>query len=147
MANLLQASLRVAAGIFLSTMVGWGLGQALQDRLSGGISRPSFNDALQVSEFLAALPSAAHAGRLLAAGLGMMLGTWMVRRFSRHPPVEAWALAALYAADAVFDVFRVDHGPALSIATVAMVLPCAWMGRTLASRGRSRAPRFQHRVG
>ena len=147
MANLLQASLRVAAGIFLSTLVGWGLGQALQDRLSGGISRPSFNDALQVSEFLAALPPAAHAGRLLAAGLGMMLGTWMVRRFSRNQPVEAWALASLYEAGAVFDVFRVDHGPALSIATVAMVLPCAWMGMKLASRGRSRAPRFQHRVG
>ena len=77
----------------------------------------------------------------------MMLGTWMVRRFSRNQPVEAWALAALYEARAVFDVFRVDHGPALSIATVAMVLPCAWMGMTLASRGRSRAPRFQHRVG
>ena len=113
----------MAAGIFLSTLVGWGLGQALQDRLSGGISRPSFNDALQVSEFLAALPSAAHAGRLLAAGLGMMLGTWMVRRFSRNQPVEAWDLTALHAAGAVFDVFRVDHGPALSIATVAMVLP------------------------
>ena len=137
----------MAAGIFLSTLVGWGLGQALQDRLSGGISRPSFNDALQVSEFLAALPSAAHAGRLLAAELGMMLGTWMVRRFSRNQPVEAWALASLYEAGAVFDVFRADHGPALSIATVAMVLPCAWMGMKLASRGRSRAPRFQHRVG
>ena len=147
MANLLQASLRVAAGIFLSTLVGWGLGQALQDRLSGGISRPSSNDVLQVSEFLAALPPAAHAGRLLAAGLGMMLGTWMVRRFSRNQPVEAWALAAFYEAGVVFDVFRVDHGPALSIATVAMVLPCAWMGMTLASRGRSRAPRFQNRVG
>ena len=137
----------MTAEIFLSTLVGWGLGQALQDRLAGGISRPSFNDALQVSEFLAALPPAAHAGRLLAAGLGMMLGTWMVRRFSRNQPVEAWALAALYEAGAVFDVFRVDHGPALSIATVAMVLPCAWMGMKLASRGRSRAPRFQHRVG
>lgn len=137
----------MTAEIFLSTLVGWGLGQALQDRLAGGISRPSFNDALQVSEFLAALPPAAHAGRLLAAGLGMMLGTWMVRRFSRNQPVEAWALAALYEAGAVFDVFRVDNGPALSIATVGMVLPCAWMGMKLASRGRSRAPRFQHRVG
>ena len=137
----------MAARIFLSTLVGWGLGQALQDRLAGGISRPSVNDTLQVSEFLAALPPAAQAGRHLAAGLGMMLGTWMVRRFSRNQPVEAWALAALYEAGAVFDVFRVDHGPALSIATVGMVLPCAWMGMTLASRGRSRAPRFQQRVG
>ena len=137
MANLLQASLRVATGFFLSTLVGWGLGQALQDRLSGGISRPVVNDALHVSEFLAALPPAAHAARLLSAGLGMMLGTWMVRRFSRNQPVEAWALTALFAAGAVIDVFRVDHGPALSIATVAMVLPCAWMGMKLASRGRS----------
>ncbi|MGB0179029.1 MAG: hypothetical protein ACPF8U_03150 [Flavobacteriales bacterium] len=137
MANLLQASLRVTAGFFLSTLVGWGLGQALQDRLSEGISRPAVNDALHVSEFLAALPPAAHAGRLLSAGLGMMLGTWVVRRFSRNQPVEAWALTALYATGAVFDVFRVDHGPALSIATVAMVLPCAWMGMNLGSRGRS----------
>ncbi len=137
MANLLQASLRVTAGFFLSTLVGWGLGQALQDRLSEGISRPAVNDALHVSEFLAALPPAAHAGRLLSAGLGMMLGTWMVRRFSSNQPGEAWALTALYAAGAVFDVFRVDHGPALSIATVAMVLPCAWMGMRLASRSRN----------
>lgn len=137
MANLLQASLRVAAGFFLSTLVGWGLGQWLQDCLSEGIPRPSVNDATQVSAFLAALPPVAHAGRLLAAGLGMMLGTWMVRRFSGNQPVEAWALIALYAAGAIFDVFRVDHGPALSIATVAMVLPCAWMGMNLASRSRS----------
>jgi len=137
MANLLKASLRVAAGFFLSTLVGWGLGQALQDRLSKGISRPAVNDALYVSEFLAALPPAAHAGRLFATGLGMVLGTWMVRRLSRHQPVEAWALAVLYAAGAVFDVFRVDHGPALSIAKVTMVLPCAWMGMNLGSRGRS----------
>ena len=137
MTNLLQASLRIVAGFFLSTLVGWGLGQWLQDCFSEDISRPSVNDATQVSAFLAALPPVAHAGRLLAAGLGMMLGTWMVRRFSRNQPVEAWALTALYAAGAVFDVFRVDHGPALSIATVAMVLPCAWMGMKLASHGRS----------
>ena len=82
------------------------------------------NDPAAVADFLAQLPPSAHAGRLFAMGLGMALGTFVVRAWPGNRPHEAWALTLLFGAGAVFDVFRVDHGPALSICTIALVLPC-----------------------
>lgn len=137
MKNVLLSGLRISAGFLLGTLFTWGLGQFLQDFLAPEISRPEVNDAAQVAEFLGALPPLAHAGRLLAMGLGMMLGTMTVRRCPGGRPLEGWVLTMLFAAGVVMDLCRVDHGPALSIATVAMVFPCAWMGMNLASRGRS----------
>lgn len=128
MKNVLLSGLRISAGFILGTLFTWGLGQFLQDFLAPEISRPEVNDAAQVAEFLGALPPLAHAGRLLAMGLGMALGTFVVRRWPGNRPHEAWALTLLFGAGAVFDVFRVDHGPALSICTIALVLPSCWMG-------------------
>ena len=109
-------------------MLSWGLGQWLQDALASHVPRPAVNDPAAVADFLAQLPPSAHAGRLFAMGLGMALGTFVVRRWSGNRPHEAWALTLLFGAGAVFDVFRVDHGPALSICTIALVLPSCWMG-------------------
>ena len=51
----------------------------------------------------------------MQAALGMqglaMLGTWMVRRQFTPQPVDSLGPWGLDAADAVFDVFRMDHGP------------------------------------
>lgn len=128
MKALFLSGLRVSAGFLLGTMLSWGLGQWLQDALAPHVPRPSVNDPAAVADFLAQLPPSAHAGRLFAMGLGMALGTFAVRQWPGNRPHEAWALTLLFGAGAVFDVFRVDHGPALSICTIALVLPCCWMG-------------------
>lgn len=63
-----------------------------------------------------------------------MLGCALVRRLSRIRPLEAWALALLFGLGGAADVLRVPHGNALSVCTVALILPAAWMGIRLASR-------------
>ena len=127
------SSLRVTTTFLLGTLFSWGLGQFLQDAVASHVVRPQVNDPLHVAEFLAQLPPSAHAGRLVAMGLGMALGTMLVRRWPGSRQLDAWALTLLFAAGAIFDVFRVNHGPALSICTIALVLPCCWMGIRLGS--------------
>ena len=133
MAKVLWSACRVCLGWMVSTAFGWFAGQRLQDLLAPHLDRPSVNDGSRVSEYLSSLPPSAHGARLLAMGLGIVLGTYLVRRMPGNQPNEAWVLTFLLAAGTVFDVLRVDHGPALSIATVSLVLPCAWMGMALAS--------------
>jgi len=127
------AACRVALGFGVGTLFSWGAGQTLQDLFAPHVPRPSTNDPEAVAQFLNALPASAHAGRLVALGAGVMLGCALVRRLSRIRPVEAWSLALLFGLGAVADVMRVPHGNALSIATVALILPAAWMGIRLAS--------------
>jgi len=134
MKRLFFAACRVALGFGVGTLFSWGAGQTLQDLFAPHVQRPTTNDPQAVSQFLTALPALAHAGRLVALGAGVMLGCALVRRLSRIRPLEAWALALLFGLGAVADVLRVPHGNALSIATVALILPAAWMGIRLASR-------------
>ncbi len=136
MLKMLGSACRVCLGWMVSTALGWFAGQWLQDLLAPDLARPTVNDGRKVSEYLSSLPPLAHGARLLAMGLGIVLGTYLVRRMPGNLPNEAWVLTFLLAAGTVFDVLRVDHGPALSIATVSLVLPCAWMGMALASRQR-----------
>ncbi len=133
MKDLLLSSLRVSTSFLLGTVFSWGGSQFLQDAFAPHVARPEVNDPAEIAEFLAQLPPAAHSGRLVAMGLGMALGTMVVRRLPGNRPLEAWGLTLLFAAGAIFDVFRVDHGAALSICTVALVLPCCWMGIRIGS--------------
>lgn len=134
MKHLLLSALRVALGFAAGTFFSWGAGQTLQDLLAPNVQRPNANEAASVADFLQALPPLAHAGRLLGLGAGVMLGCALVRRLKGNRPVEAWALALLFGMGAVADVLRVPHGNALSVATVSLILPAAWMGIRLASR-------------
>lgn len=136
MKRLLFAACRVALGFGVGTLFSWGAGQTLQDLFAPHVPRPSTNDPAAVAQFLTDLPASAHAGRLVALGAGVMVGCALVRRFSQNRPVEAWALALLFGLGAVADVLRVPHGSALSIATVSLILPAAWMGIRLASSRR-----------
>lgn len=115
-------------------MFSWGVGQTLQDILAQGVPRPSSNDRASLAQFLESLPPLAHAGRLVGLGAGVMLGCALVRRLNGNRPTEAWALALLFGMGAVADVVRVPHGNPLGIATIALILPSAWMGIRLASR-------------
>jgi hypothetical protein len=137
MRQLLTSGARVALGFVLGTLFSWGSGQALQDLLAHHVPRPATNDAEALAAFLAALPPQAHAGRLVGLGLGVLLGVAFVRRLPGSRPLEAWALALMFGLGVVADVLRVPHGNALSIATVVLILPSAWMG----IRWASRAPR------
>lgn len=134
MKRLFFAACRVALGFGVGTLFSWGAGQTLQDLLAPHVPRPSTNDTAAVTQFLNALPASAHAGRLVALGAGVMLGCALVRRLSRIRPLEAWALALLFGLGGAADVLRVPHGNALSVCTVALILPAAWMGIRLASR-------------
>ena len=136
MKRILFAACRIALGFGVGTLFSWGAGQTLQDLFASHVPRPSTNDPTAVAQFLDALPASAHAGRLLALGAGVLLGCALVRRLSRNRPVEAWTLALLFGLGALADVLRVPHGNALSIATVALILPAAWVGIRLASRRR-----------
>jgi hypothetical protein len=136
MKSLFLSAFRVFLGFSAGTFFSWGLGQTLQDLLAPGHPRPNTNDPASLAQFMEALPPLAHAGRLAGLGAGVMLGCGLVRRLNGNRPTEAWALALLFGLGAVADVFRVPHGGALGVATVALILPSAWMGIRLASRRR-----------
>ena len=134
MRQVMTSALRVALGFAIGTCFSWGVGQTLQDLLAPDVPRPQVNDASSLADFLVALPPLAHAGRLLGLGAGVILGVALVRRLPEGRTVEAWALALLFGLGAAADVLRVPHGNALSVCTVALILPAAWMGIRLASR-------------
>jgi hypothetical protein len=134
MTALFFAACRVALGFLAGTGFTWGVGQTLQDLLAPNVPRPNTNDSASLVEFLEALPPWAHAGRLAGLGAGVMLGCALVCRLNGGRPVEAWALAFLFGIGSLADVLRVPSGNALSIATVVLILPAAWMGIRLTSR-------------
>ncbi|MDA0946531.1 MAG: hypothetical protein O2791_05710 [Bacteroidetes bacterium] len=134
MTALFFAACRVVLGFLAGTGFSWGVGQTLQDLLAPNVPRPNTNDSASLVEFLEALPPLAHAGRLTGLGAGVMLGCALVCRLNGGRPVEAWALAFLFGIGSLADVLRVPSGNALSIATVVLILPAAWMGIRLTSR-------------
>jgi hypothetical protein len=134
MTALFFAACRVALGFLAGTGFSWGVSQTLQDLLAPNVPRPNTNDSASLVEFLEALPPLAHAGRLAGLGAGVMLGCALVCRLNGGRPVEAWALAFLFGIGSLADVLRVPSGNALSIATVVLILPAAWIGIRLTSR-------------
>ena len=104
MLKMLESGSRVCLGWMVSTALGWFAGQWLQDLLAPDLARPTVNDGRKVSEYLSSLPPLAHGVRLLAMGLGIVLGTYLARRMPGNRPNEAWVLTFLLAAGTVFDV-------------------------------------------
>ena len=127
----LLSSCRVALGFAIGTLLGWGLGQHLQDLCAPDVIRPGLNDSDQLASFLKALPPTAHAMRILANGAGMILGLAVVNRMGRSSRSESFALAALFLFGCLMELFRVPHGLTLSLFTMTTAFMAVGIGMSM----------------
>ena len=98
-------------------------------------------DPQQLAAFIQAAPAMAMAFVLAGYALAALLGGWVAARISRaHPRIAALLVGAMVLAGVIANMSMIPHPLWMTVASVLLPLPAAWLGARLSRRNPPATP-------